>query len=76
MQFHSNTSPDVDTLAARARSLRESMKAAQRQHAAGSLSYEDLAAAARAFCEAFYAYQVAKFGRAKAKRLDYRAVLR
>lgn len=76
MHLHSNTSPTVTALAAEANRRRESMRAAQRQHAAGSLSYEDLTARARAFCEAFYAYQVAKFGKAKAKRLDYRAVIR
>lgn len=68
--------PNVETLAAVARGKREAMQAARRQHQAGALSYEDLTAAAKAFCEAFYVYQVAKHGKAKARKPDYRYVLR
>jgi hypothetical protein len=52
------------------------MEQVKAQHAHGLTSYEDLSQAARAFCDAFYAYQVARWGKGKARRLDYRAVLR
>ena len=64
----------VETLAAETRRKREAMEAAKRQHMAGSITYDDLATAARAFCAAFDAYHRAKFG--KPKRLDFRACIR
>lgn len=63
-----------EALAATTRRRRESLEAAKRQYQAGALTYDDLAQVATAFCDAFYAYQVARYG--KARRLDYRAVIR
>lgn len=74
MHADSTTSPDVPALAATTRQKREAMEAARRQHQAGALSYDDLAVVARAFCDAFCVYHLARFG--KPKRLDYRAVIR
>ena len=67
---------DTAALAEQVKTRRLALDQAKALYAHGHGSYDEMAAAAKAFCEAFYAYQVAKYGKAKAKRLDFRAVLR
>ncbi len=66
----------IEELAAKARKCREAMEAAKRQHAVGALTYDQLAEVAKAFCAAFYDYQVEKVGKSNARKPDYRKVIR
>ena len=61
-------------LAGEARAAREKMEAVRRRYHAKIASYDELAEAGKAFCAAFDAYHLARFG--KRKRLDFRAVIR
>lgn len=67
---------NAEDLALEARRARRRMEATKRQYLAGSAPYATLAKEAQAFCDAFYAYQVARFGAAVARKMNYRSVIR
>jgi hypothetical protein len=66
--------PTLEELIARTNTTRETMRRLQAHYQIGQATYEEMVAAAQAFCAAFDAYHKAKFG--KGKKLDWRAVIR
>lgn len=66
----------LDELAAAVRTARMKVERTKALKGIGEATYDELADAGKAFAAAWYAYQVAKVGKARAKRLDYRAVIR
>ena len=64
----------TEALAADTRTKKQAMERAKRLYHAGHGSFDELEAAARAFCDAFAAWHLAKYG--KRKRPDWRAVIR
>lgn len=64
----------VEELAGETNRLREKMRILQARYRLREATYEEMVAAAQAFCAAFDAYHKAKHG--KGKKLDWRAVIR
>lgn len=67
-------SAPLEECIAAVKTARHQMDRAKADYYHQGCTYDDMAAAAKAYCAAFDAYHRAKFG--KPKRLDFRAVLR
>jgi hypothetical protein len=67
-------STEVEALAVETKQKKATMERAKRLFHCGEGTYEEMETAAKAFCAAFSAYHLAKYG--KPKKLDWRAVVR